>query len=80
LFKPVSDFKAVVETKLRKVTQRWSYLGSKVETYYLYRCKKGEPMQIYQTLEGDVTQWEEKRLSVGFVYQYQVKAELKGIY
>jgi uncharacterized protein len=35
-------------------------------------------MQIYQTLEGNITEWEEKRLSVGFVYQYQIKAELKG--
>jgi uncharacterized protein len=78
LRKAVTDFKAVADTKLRTVTLRWSYPGSKVETYYLYRCKKGEPMQLYQTLEGDIAQWEEKRLSVGFVYQYQIKAELKG--
>jgi uncharacterized protein len=78
LRKPVTDFKAIADTKLRTVTLRWSYPGSKVETYYLYRCKKGEPMQIYQTLEGNITEWEEKRLSVGFVYQYQIKAELKG--
>lgn len=78
LRRAVTDFKAVADTKLRTVILRWSYPGSKVETYYLYRCKKGEPMQLYQTLEGDIAQWEEKRLSVGFVYQYQIKAELKG--
>lgn len=77
LRKPVTDFKAIADTKLRTVKLRWSY-PAKAETYYLYRCKKGEPMQLYQTLEGDINQWEEKRLSVGFIYQYQIKAELKG--
>jgi uncharacterized protein len=72
--KPVTDFKAIADINLRTVTLRWSYPGSKVETYHLYRCKKGEPMQLYQTLEGEMTQWEEKLLSVGFVFQYQIKA------
>jgi uncharacterized protein len=35
-------------------------------------------MAIYQTLEGDITFWEERRLAAGFVYQYQIKAALKG--
>jgi uncharacterized protein len=75
--KAVTDFKAEVSTKLRTVTIRWNYPG-KVETYILYRCKKGEPMTIYQTLEGNVTQWVEKGLSIGFVYVYQIKAALAG--
>lgn len=77
LRKAVTDFKAEVNTKLRTVTIRWNYPG-KVETYILYRCKKGEPMAIYQTLEGNVTQWVEKGLSIGFVYVYQLKAALAG--
>ncbi len=73
----VKDFRAEANIKLRTVTLRWGY-PVKVETWYLYRCKKGEPMVLYQTLEGDMTQWKEQRLSVGFVYQYQIKAALKG--
>jgi uncharacterized protein len=73
----VTDFKAIADTKLRTVTLRWSYPAT-VETYYLYRCRKGEPMAIYQTLEGNITQWVENRLAAGFVYQYQIKATLKG--
>ncbi len=78
LRKPVTDFKVIADTKQRTVTLSWAYPGSKVETWYLYRCKKGEPMVIYQTLERDVTTWVENRLAVGFVYQYQIKATLKG--
>jgi hypothetical protein len=37
-----------------------------------------KPMAMYQTLEGDITSWEERRLAAGFVYQYQIKAALKG--
>jgi hypothetical protein len=33
-------------------------------------------MTIYQTLEGNATQWVEKGLSKGFVYVYQIKAAL----
>jgi uncharacterized protein len=74
---PVRDFTATADTKLRTVNLRWSY-PLKAETWYLYRCKKGEPMVLYQTLEGNINQWKEDRLAVGFVYQYQIKAELKG--
>jgi uncharacterized protein len=74
---PVTDFKAVADTKLRTVTLRWSY-PIRAETWYLYRCKKGEQMQLYQTLEGNIGEWKENRLAVGFVYQYQIKGELKG--
>lgn len=74
---PVKDFTAITDIKLRTVALRWSYTV-KAETWYLYRCKKGEPMQLYQTLEGNITEWKENRLSVGFVYQYQIKGELKG--
>jgi uncharacterized protein len=74
---PVKDFTVIADTKLRTVNLRWSY-PIKAATWYLYRCKKGEPMQLYQTLEGNVTEWKENRLSVGFVYQYQIKGELKG--
>lgn len=74
---PVKDFTAITDLKIRTVNLRWSY-PFKADTWYLYRCKKGEPMQLYQTLEGNVTEWKESRLSVGFVYQYQIKGELKG--
>jgi uncharacterized protein len=74
---PVRDFTATADTKLRTVSLRWSY-PLKAETWYLYRCKKGEPMVLYQTLEGNINGWKEDRLAVGFVYQYQIKGELKG--
>ena len=77
LRKAVTDFTALADTKLRTVTLRWNY-PTKVETYYLYRCKKGQPMVLYQTLEGNTNEWVERRLSVGFIYQYQIKAALKG--
>jgi len=77
LRRAVTDFTVTADTKLRSVTLRWNY-PIKVDTYYLYRCKKGQPMVLYQTLEGSINEWVENRLSVGFVYEYQIKAGLKG--
>lgn len=77
--KPVSDLRAVVNLPERQVTLVWSYPQKPpVERYIIYRCKKGEPMEIYKTVLGNKTMLEEKNLPVGNFYQYQVKAELEG--
>jgi uncharacterized protein len=75
--KAVADFKGVANLQQRTITVSWSYPG-KVEQYTLYRCQKGQPMEIYQTLDGTVTQWVEKGLPVGNTYIYKIKAALAG--
>lgn len=77
--KPVSDLRAIVNLPERLVTLVWSYPSKPaVERYIVYRCRKGEPMEIYKTVLGNKTMLEEKNLPVGNFYQYQVKAELVG--
>ncbi len=77
--KKITDFKSIVDIKARTVTLTWSY-PQKVEKYTLYRCKKGQPMEIYKTFEDKelVTFWIEKNLPIGNYYQYQIKADLPG--
>jgi hypothetical protein len=55
---PVKDFTVITDIKLWTVALRWSY-PLKAETWYLYRNKKAEPMQFYQTLEDNITEWKE---------------------
>ncbi len=77
--KPITDFKAVPNFQDRKITLVWSYdKNYEIERYVIYRCKKGEPMEIYQTLLGNKTYLEEKNLPIGNYYQYQIKGEIKG--
>ena len=77
--KPVGDLRAIVNLPERLVTLVWSYPSNPaVERYIIYRCRKGEPMEIYKTILGNKTMLEEKNLPVGNYYQYQVKAELAG--
>lgn len=54
------------------------HLTPAVERHIIYRCRKGEPMEIYKIILGNKTMLEEKDLPVGNFYQYQVKAELAG--
>lgn len=77
--KPVNDLRAIVNLPERMVTLVWSYPSNPaVERYIIYRCRKGEPMEIYKTILGNKTMLEERNLPVGNFYQYQVKAELAG--
>lgn len=77
--KPISDFKGIVNLKDRLVTLVWSYPSEfEVERFIIYRCKKGEPMEIYTTLLGTKNYLEEKNLPIGNYYQYQIKGEIKG--
>ncbi len=79
LRKPIIDFKGIANFQERTITLVWSYNKNvEVERYIIYRCKKGEPMEIYITLLGNKTYLEEKNLPIGNYYQYQIKAEIKG--
>jgi uncharacterized protein len=80
LRKKITTFFARPNYQLRTITLTWKCNEKKVLKYILYRCKKGEPMEIYKSFEDKelTNTWAEKGLSIGYVYQYQIKAILSN--
>ncbi len=60
------------------VRLQWKYAEPGVTKFVIYRAREKQPMVIYQTLEPDATQLEDKSVTVGNSYSYYIKAFFKG--
>jgi hypothetical protein len=71
--KKITDIKFEVDRTLKTVKLKWNYGSGEIEKYVLYRCKQGAQPTIIKTFPGKVSEFTDKTLSIGNIYEYRIK-------
>lgn len=75
----VTDAKATVDRNARQIRVEWKNTSPAVKCT-IYRKRNSEPFVLYQTMEGNIETFTDKRISINNTYSYKVQvAYAKGV-
>jgi hypothetical protein len=76
--KAITDITAKADRDNRKIILTWNYEDAKLKKIIIYRAKQGAPLSIYETVPGNVRNFEDKELLVNNNYIYKIQAVFTG--
>lgn len=78
IYPAVKNISAVPDFEKRLITLSWEKPAQEVDRYVIYKCKKGEALRTWKTVDGKSAVVIDKELYPGNVYVYKVKAVMKS--
>jgi hypothetical protein len=72
--KQIKKINYKIDLENKSITLNWSYPEKELYSFNIYKAKKGEPLKIIKTLNGDILTFDDKDLSIGNEYEYRIKA------
>lgn len=78
IYPALQNFSAVPDFEKRLITLSWEKPAQEVDRYVIYKCKKGEALRTWKTVDGKAVMVMDKELYPGNVYAYKVKAVMKS--
>jgi hypothetical protein len=76
--KPILDISAKAEREKRLISIRWQYPEKDIRKIIVFRSKQGEPTTIYETINENPGNFEDKDLSINNTYIYKIQAVFNG--
>jgi hypothetical protein len=76
--KPIDQVTAKAEREKRLIALQWKYPETGIRKMIIYRNKQGEPATIYQTLNENPGNFEDKELTINNTYVYKIQAIFNG--
>jgi fibronectin type 3 domain-containing protein len=78
IYPAIKNVSALPDLEKRSITLSWEKPTQEVDRYIIYKCKKGETLRTWKTVNGKTTMIIDKELYPGNTYMYRVKAVMKS--
>jgi hypothetical protein len=76
--KQIKKISYTINTEKKNLTLSWEYAEKELYTFIIYKAKKGEPLKVFKTLNGNTFTFEDKELYIGNEYEYRIKANFNS--
>jgi uncharacterized protein len=74
----IDGIKTKIDRENHKVVLSWTYAAAEVDKYIIYRAKEGQPMIIYNMVDGKTKEFTDTELLVNNNYVYKLQAVFSG--